>query len=100
MPRQQLSTKGLVYPPWPAQGATNFALFSANAGSVSLCLFTEADLRAGRVTHEVQLDALLNRTGDVWHVALPDVDPSLLYGTVRRAMRCTLLAAVMCSLVL
>lgn len=65
------------------QGATNFALFSANAGSVALCLFTEADLRAGRATHEVLLDPLLNRTGDVWHIALPDLDPSLLYGAAR-----------------
>ncbi|KAK9843453.1 hypothetical protein WJX81_003335 [Elliptochloris bilobata] len=61
-------------------GTTNFALFSTNARSVVLCLFTEGDLRAGRTTHEVQLDPLLNRTGDVWHVALPDLDSSLLYG--------------------
>ena len=70
------------------QGATNFALFSSNAGSVALCLFTEADLRAGRTTHEVPLDPLLNRTGDVWHVALPDLDPSLLYGAARVPLEC------------
>ena len=68
------------------QGATNFALFSANAGSVALCLFTETDLRAGRVTHEVPLDPLLNRTGDVWHIALPDLDPSLLYGVLHAGL--------------
>lgn len=78
-----MSCQGLV------QGATNFALFSANAGSVALCLFTEADLRAGRTTHEVPLDPLLNRTGDVWHVALPDLDPSLLYGAARWPLRFT-----------
>lgn len=65
------------------QGVTNFALFSANARSVALCLFTEADLRAGRTTYDVQLDPALNRTGDVWHIALPELDGSLLYGVVR-----------------
>ncbi len=64
----------------PAQGVTNFALFSANARSVALCLFTEADLAAGRTTHEVPLHPARNRTGDVWHIALPGLDPSLLYG--------------------
>ena len=47
---------------------------------MSLCLFTEADLQQGRVTHEVQLDPGLNRTGDVWHILLPQLDASLLYG--------------------
>ena len=62
-----------------SQGSTNFALFSSNAWAVSLCLFTEADLVAGRVTHEVELDPEANRTGDVWHVALKQLDASLLY---------------------
>ncbi len=43
-------------------------------------LFTEQDLTAGRATHEVPLDPALNRTGDVWHILLPAVDTSLLYG--------------------
>ena len=47
---------------------------------MSLCLFTEHDLREGRVTHEVLLDPRLNRTGDTWHVMLPDLDSTLLYG--------------------
>ena len=41
--------------PCHPQGATNFAVFASNAWGMSLCLFTEADLRAGRVTHEVAL---------------------------------------------
>ena len=61
------------------QGATNFALFSSNAWEVWLCLFTEADLREGRVSHEILLDPQENRTGDVWHIGLPSLDPSLLY---------------------
>ena len=48
---------------------------------MSVCLFTEADLQKGLVTNEVQLDPLRNRTGDVWHAFIPDLDDSLLYGT-------------------
>eukprot|EP00887_Chlorella_sp_A99_P006221 scaffold3.g6221.t1 len=64
----------------PRAGATNFAIFSSSAWDVRLCLFTEADLAAGRATWEVPLDPVANRTGDVWHIALPGLDPSLLYG--------------------
>ena len=45
-----------------------------------LVLFREDDLAAGRVTHEIPLDPQLNRTGNVWHVALPALDDTLLYG--------------------
>ena len=62
------------------QGATNFAVFASNAWGVSLCLFTEGDLAGGRVTHELALSSEGNRTGDVWHIALPRLDSSLLYG--------------------
>ena len=71
--------------PPPPQGATNFALFTGNAWGVSLCLFREEDLREGRATEEVLLDPLHNRTGDTWHVALPGLDPNLLYGGRARA---------------
>jgi isoamylase len=47
---------------------------------VTLVLFCEDDLAAGRTTHEIPLDLRLNRTGNVWHVALPALDDSLLYG--------------------
>ncbi|KIZ04667.1 glycogen operon protein GlgX [Monoraphidium neglectum] len=60
--------------------AYNFAVFSSAAQGVSLVLFTEQDLAAGRATYELPLDPLANRTGDVWHVMLPRLDPSLLYG--------------------
>lgn len=62
------------------QGHTNFAIVSNAARNVSLVLFTEDDLSAGRITYEIALDPKLNRTGDVWHIRLPDLDPSLLYG--------------------
>ena len=72
----------LPAPPRPRQpqGTTNFAVFASNAWGVSLCLFTEADLRAGRVTHEVALHPEANKTGDTWHIALPRLDSTLLYG--------------------
>ena len=62
------------------QEGVNFALFSSNASEVALCLFTEADLQQGSTTHEVVLDPKVNRRGDVWHILLPQLDTSLLYG--------------------
>jgi len=59
---------------WDGQG-TNFALFSANATAVELCLFdgpndAEPALRI----------PLRERNNLVWHVFLPDVGPGQLYG--------------------
>ena len=47
---------------------------------MSLVFFTPEDRATGRVTAEIELDPLLNRTGSVWHVVVPDLNPSLLYG--------------------
>jgi pullulanase/glycogen debranching enzyme len=58
----------------------NFALFSSNATRVKVVLFREVDLHEGRVTHEVELDQVLNKTGDIWHIKLPKLDLGLLYG--------------------
>ena len=58
----------------------NFAVVSSAARAMSLVLFTEADLAAGRSSHEIPLDPVLNRTGDVWHIMLPELDTNLLYG--------------------
>jgi isoamylase len=58
----------------------NFAVFSSAATSVRLCLFSRADLDAGRTTAELELDPLLNRTGDVWHAMLEVEDAELMYG--------------------
>jgi len=58
---------------WDGRG-TNFALFSANAEKVELCLFD----RPGR--HETRRIALPERTDDVWHGYLADVTPGQLYG--------------------
>ncbi|MBV9346837.1 MAG: glycogen debranching protein GlgX [Pseudolabrys sp.] len=67
---------GTPYPlgaTWDGRG-TNFALFSAHATKVELCLFD----RAGR--REVERIALPERTDDVWHGYLAHVSPGQLYG--------------------
>ena len=58
---------------WDGRG-TNFALFSANADKVEVCLFD----RPGR--RETRRVALPERTEDVWHGYLADVTPGQLYG--------------------
>src|SRR6186997_704234 len=70
-----------VQPGWPFPlGATwdgsgvNFALFSAHAERVDLCLFD----RTGR--REVSRITLPEYTDEVWHGFLPDVRPGQLYG--------------------
>lgn len=58
----------------------NFAIHSAAATSISLCLFTQSDMQRGQVTVEIPFHPVLNRTGDVWHIFLSDVVDGLLYG--------------------
>ena len=58
---------------WDGRG-TNFALFSANAEKVELCLFDRERPR------EIERVALPERTDDVWHGYLPHVTPGQLYG--------------------
>jgi isoamylase len=67
---------GLPYPlgaTWDGKGV-NFALFSAHAEKVELCLF---DPRGRR---EVARVALREYTDEVWHGYLPDARPGTLYG--------------------
>src|SRR5262252_7464621 len=58
---------------WDGEGV-NFAIFSAHAEKVELCLFN----RSGG--HEEARIALPEYTDEVWHVYLPDARPNLLYG--------------------
>ncbi len=65
--------------PFP-QGATwnglgvNFALFSANATKVELCVFDDdGETEIGRV-------ALPEYTNEIWHGFLPDARPGTIYG--------------------
>ena len=52
----------------------NFALFSANAERVELCLFDKDG------SHEIARMELPARTDDILHGYLPDAQPGLLYG--------------------
>jgi len=58
---------------WDGRGV-NFALFSANAEKVALCLFDSHGRR------ELDRIALPERTEDIWHVYCHDVLPGQLYG--------------------
>src|SRR6266550_1222609 len=58
---------------WDGRG-TNFALFSAHARKVELCLF---DTQGRRELERIELP---ERTEDVWHGYLNDVSPGQLYG--------------------
>ena len=58
---------------WDGEGV-NFAVFSAHAEDVDLCLFD----RTGR--RELQRIRLTERTDEVFHAYLPEARPGLLYG--------------------
>lgn len=58
---------------WDGSG-TNFALFSANATSVELCLFDESG------TRELAQIPLGEYTHEIWHTYIPDIRPGQLYG--------------------
>jgi isoamylase len=58
---------------WDGRG-TNFALFSAHAEKIELCLFDSQGRR------EIDRVSLPERTEDVWHGYLADVTPGQLYG--------------------
>ncbi|MFZ0788861.1 MAG: glycogen debranching protein GlgX [Chromatiaceae bacterium] len=58
---------------WDGEGV-NFALFSEHAEKVDLCLY---DVSGRKETHVI---ALPERTDQVWHGYLPEVQPGQLYG--------------------
>lgn len=65
-----------------AEDGINFAIFSQNATSVTLCLSPE---RGTHNTHqdmiELTLDPLVNKTGDIWHLCVEDLPRrNVLYG--------------------
>jgi len=59
---------------WDGCG-TNFALFSEHAEKVELCLFDPADPQ-----REIGRQRLLEKTDQVFHGYLPEVQPGTLYG--------------------
>ena len=78
---QPAAARSRIWPgqPWPL-GATwdgkgvNFALFSAHAEKVELCLFDAAGVR------EIDRVQMPEYTDEVWHGYLPDARPGTLYG--------------------
>ena len=58
---------------WDGKG-TNFAIFSANATKVEVCLFDESG------EHERERVELPEYTDEIWHGYLPDVHPGAIYG--------------------
>ena len=65
--------------PWPMgahcdASGVNFAVFSANAQAIDLCVFDAAG------THEVARHRLPGHTGDVWHGHLAGAGAGLVYG--------------------
>ncbi len=56
----------------------NFAFFSRHATGVRLELFDHPNDRAP--SRGIDLDPLRNRTGDVWHVWIDNIQPGQLYG--------------------
>src|SRR5690606_29256828 len=76
MPRARRVLAGSPVPlgaHWDGAGV-NFALFSANATKVELCLFDNTGRR------EIARIALPEYTDEVWHGYLPDIRPGQLYG--------------------
>ncbi|NDP64381.1 glycogen debranching protein GlgX [Polaromonas sp.] len=58
---------------WDGQGV-NFAVFSAHASAIELCLFDEAG------TLQTRCECLPGHTDDIWHGYLPNAAPGLIYG--------------------
>jgi glycogen operon protein len=75
-PRRAVVRPGRAYPlgpSWDGQGV-NFALFSAHAERVELCLFDRSD---GPETARIELP---ERTDQVFHGYVPNIGPGQLYG--------------------
>ena len=75
-PKKKMTVReGLPYPrgaTWDGKG-TNFALFSAHATKVEVCIFDAREKEVERVS-------LPEYTNQIWHGYLPDVTPGTIYG--------------------
>ena len=72
-----LPLPGAPYPlgaTWDGTGV-NFAIFSANATAIELCLFDSLD-----APHELVRVPIASQTDQVWHVYIPGLAPGQLYG--------------------
>ena len=61
-----------------SQGGTQFSVFSRHAEAVTLLFFEKESDKEPLV--EIPLDPALNKTGDVWHIAVEGLKPGQLYG--------------------
>ncbi|CAF23830.1 glycogen debranching protein [Candidatus Protochlamydia amoebophila] len=59
------------------EGKVNFALYAKNIEKISLCLFNENDPL--NPFKEIELEPSLNKTGNVWHIAIESLPPYTLY---------------------
>jgi glycogen operon protein len=59
---------------WYPNGA-NFSVYSENATAVELCLYGSIE-----DTTENLCVKMIDRTGNIWHVFVPDIKPGQLYG--------------------
>jgi len=69
-------TEGQPFPlgaTWDGQGV-NFAIFSAHATKVELCLFDKSG------THELERIELPEYSDEIWHGYLPNLEPGQVYG--------------------
>lgn len=75
MHNQQMMA-GRPYPmgAYADEGGVNFAVFSAHAAQIDLCLFTADGAR------QVAQITLPERTGDIWHGYLEGLQPGAVYG--------------------
>ncbi|MEO8281611.1 MAG: hypothetical protein ABI564_18070 [Ideonella sp.] len=65
--------------PWPlgahrSGDGVNFAVFSAHAQAIELCLFDSSGVT------QIGRQPLPMRSGDIWHGFLPTAPPGLIYG--------------------
>jgi glycogen operon protein len=60
------------------ENGANFAIFSRHATGVQLEFFDRPG--DGEPARAIELDPVTNRTGDVWHVWVRDIEPGQLYG--------------------
>jgi len=69
-------SSGKTYPlgATPDAGGVNFALFSAHAEKVELCLFDEAG------SQEIDRYEILENDNNIWHIYLEGVKPGQAYG--------------------
>jgi isoamylase len=61
------------------RGGINFAVYARRATALDLLLFDDVEDGAG-AARSIRLDPRVNRTGDYWHIVVPDLVPGQLYG--------------------